>query len=101
MALEPLVSPIPSIGDPGPSILDYVNFSLSILLELAQVQFVSPATERIDLQVKSEPSSPCSSSSFTSESSRLSTEPSSQVRDPSPSCSLWHGLCSIPFTHRC
>ncbi|XP_046496910.1 cyclic AMP-dependent transcription factor ATF-6 beta isoform X1 [Equus quagga] len=31
-----------------------------------------------DLQVKSEPSSPCSSSSFTSESSRLSTEPSSQ-----------------------
>lgn len=47
MALEPLVSPIPSIGDPGPSILDYVNFSFSILLELAQVQFVSPATERI------------------------------------------------------
>ncbi|XP_043427830.1 cyclic AMP-dependent transcription factor ATF-6 beta isoform X8 [Prionailurus bengalensis] len=32
-----------------------------------------------DLQVKSEPSSPCSSSSLSSESSRLSTEPSSQV----------------------
>uniref|UniRef100_A0A8C9DRK3 Activating transcription factor 6 beta n=1 Tax=Prolemur simus TaxID=1328070 RepID=A0A8C9DRK3_PROSS len=32
-----------------------------------------------DLQVKSEPSSPCSSSSITSESSRLSTEPSSQA----------------------
>ncbi|KAM4816275.1 cyclic AMP-dependent transcription factor ATF-6 beta isoform X1 [Urocitellus parryii] len=32
-----------------------------------------------DLQVKSEPSSPCSSSSLSSESSHLSTEPSSQV----------------------
>ncbi|XP_030171005.1 cyclic AMP-dependent transcription factor ATF-6 beta isoform X5 [Lynx canadensis] len=32
-----------------------------------------------DLQVKSEPSSPCSSSSLSSESSRLSTEPSNQV----------------------
>uniref|UniRef100_A0A8C0E6K3 Activating transcription factor 6 beta n=1 Tax=Balaenoptera musculus TaxID=9771 RepID=A0A8C0E6K3_BALMU len=32
-----------------------------------------------DLQVKSEPSSPCSSSSLSSESSRLSTEPSSQA----------------------
>ncbi|KAL2791604.1 cyclic AMP-dependent transcription factor ATF-6 beta isoform b [Daubentonia madagascariensis] len=32
-----------------------------------------------DLQVKSEPSSPCSSSSISSESSRLSTEPSSQA----------------------
>ncbi|XP_012892920.1 PREDICTED: cyclic AMP-dependent transcription factor ATF-6 beta-like, partial [Dipodomys ordii] len=31
-----------------------------------------------DLQVKSEPSSPCSSSSLSSESSHLSTEPSSQ-----------------------
>ncbi|XP_063668411.1 cyclic AMP-dependent transcription factor ATF-6 beta isoform X2 [Pan troglodytes] len=32
-----------------------------------------------DLQVKSEPSSPCSSSSLSSESSRLSTEPSSEA----------------------
>nr|XP_048293894.1 cyclic AMP-dependent transcription factor ATF-6 beta [Myodes glareolus] len=32
-----------------------------------------------DLQVKSEPSSPCSSSSLSSESSRLSTEPSGQL----------------------
>uniref|UniRef100_A0A8I3RY82 Activating transcription factor 6 beta n=2 Tax=Canis lupus familiaris TaxID=9615 RepID=A0A8I3RY82_CANLF len=32
-----------------------------------------------DLQVKSEPSSPCSSSSLSSESSHLSTEPSSQA----------------------
>ncbi|XP_008819701.2 cyclic AMP-dependent transcription factor ATF-6 beta isoform X2 [Nannospalax galili] len=32
-----------------------------------------------DLQVKSEPSSPCSSSSLSSESSQLSTEPSSQA----------------------
>uniref|UniRef100_A0A671E8E5 Activating transcription factor 6 beta n=1 Tax=Rhinolophus ferrumequinum TaxID=59479 RepID=A0A671E8E5_RHIFE len=32
-----------------------------------------------DLQVKSEPSSPCSSSSLSSESSHLSTEPSSQT----------------------
>uniref|UniRef100_A0A8C5KM71 Activating transcription factor 6 beta n=1 Tax=Jaculus jaculus TaxID=51337 RepID=A0A8C5KM71_JACJA len=32
-----------------------------------------------DLQVKSEPSSPCSSSSFSSESSQLSAEPSSQA----------------------
>ncbi|KAM7135770.1 cyclic AMP-dependent transcription factor ATF-6 beta isoform 2-T2 [Molossus nigricans] len=32
-----------------------------------------------DLQVKSEPSSPCSSSSLSSESSRLSAEPSSQA----------------------
>ncbi|KAM6183007.1 cyclic AMP-dependent transcription factor ATF-6 beta isoform 2-T2 [Erethizon dorsatum] len=32
-----------------------------------------------DLQVKSEPSSPCSSSSLTSESSRLSAEPSGQA----------------------
>ncbi|XP_054985028.1 cyclic AMP-dependent transcription factor ATF-6 beta isoform X1 [Sorex araneus] len=37
------------------------------------------ATFPPDLQVKSEPSSPCSSSSLSSESSQLSTEPSSQA----------------------
>uniref|UniRef100_A0A2K5JYQ0 BZIP domain-containing protein n=1 Tax=Colobus angolensis palliatus TaxID=336983 RepID=A0A2K5JYQ0_COLAP len=41
-----------------------------------------------NLQVKSEPSSPCSSSSRSSESSHLSTEPSSEVREPYPAYSL-------------
>lgn len=44
----------------------------------------SPTFLPADLQVKSEPSSPCSSSSLSSESSHLSTEPSSQVRAISP-----------------
>ncbi|XP_019841043.2 cyclic AMP-dependent transcription factor ATF-6 beta isoform X5 [Bos indicus] len=40
---------------------------------------IFPARFPPDLQVKSEPSSPCSSSSLSSESSHLSTEPSNQA----------------------
>lgn len=42
-----LVSLVSNTGDPALSILNYVNSSFSILLELVQIQFVSTATERI------------------------------------------------------
>lgn len=45
--LEPLAFLIPDTGDPALAILDCINSSFSILLELVQVQCASPATGRI------------------------------------------------------
>lgn len=57
MALEPLPSLTPDTGDPALPTLHHVNSSLSILLELVQVQFVSPATERLLTDFTNEKSS--------------------------------------------